>query len=112
MQQGEIWWADLSEPSGSGPSFRRPVLVIQGNPFNESRISTVVCIPLTSNLKWATAPGNILLKKMVTGLAKDSVANVSQIIALDKDDFTEKSGQVSQSYIKQIFHGLDVLFDR
>ena len=63
IRQGEAWWADLSEPSGSGPGFRRPILVIQGNPFNESKISTVVCIPLTSNLKWATAPGNVMLKK-------------------------------------------------
>ena len=80
IRQGEVWWADLSEPSGSGPGFRRPILVIQGNPFNESRISTVVCIPLTSNLKWATAPGNVMLTKRLTGLTKDSVANVSQIM--------------------------------
>ena len=63
IRQGEVWWADLSEPSGSGPGFRRPILVIQGNPFNESRIFSVVCMPLTSNLKWATAPGNVMLKK-------------------------------------------------
>jgi mRNA interferase MazF len=86
--------------------------VIQGNPFNESRISTVVCIPLTSNLKWATAPGNVLLKKRMTGLAKDSAANVSQIDALDKSVLTEKSGRISRSYVKQIFHGLDIVFCR
>ena len=112
IRQGEVWWADLSEPSGSGPGFRRPILVIQGNPFNESRISTVVCIPLTSNLKWATAPGNVMLTKRLTGLAKDSVANVSQIISLDKRDLTEKFGRVPGSYIKQIFHGLDIVFCR
>ena len=72
IRQGEVWWADLSEPSGSGPGIRRPILVIQGNPFNESRIFTVVCIPLTSNLKWATAPGNVMLKKRLTGLAERS----------------------------------------
>ena len=104
--------ADLSEPSGSGPGFRRPVLVIQGNPFNESRIATVVCIPLTSNLKWATTPGNILLKKRATGLAKDSVANVSQIVTLDKNVLTEKSGKIPGSYVKQIFHGLDIVLCR
>jgi mRNA interferase MazF len=112
IRQGEVWWADLSEPSGSGPGFRRPILVIQGNPFNESKISTVVCIPLTSNLKWGTAPGNVMLKKRLTGLAKDSVANVSQIISLDKSVLTEKCGRVPGSYINQIFHGLDIVFCR
>ena len=82
------------------------------NPFNESRISTVVCIPLTSNLKWATAPGNVMLKKKLTGLTKDSVANVSQIISLDKSVLTEKCGRVPGSYIKQIFQGLDIVFCR
>lgn len=112
IRQGDIWWADLAEPSGSGPGFRRPVLVIQGDALNASRIGTVVCIPLTSNLNWATAPGNVLLTKKKTGLTKDSVANVSQIIALDKEVLTEKNGRVSDSYIKQIFHGLDIIFGR
>jgi mRNA interferase MazF len=112
IRQGEVWWADLSEPSGSGPGFRRPILVIQGNPFNESKISTVVCIPLTSNLKWATAPGNVMLKKKLTGLTKDAVANVSQIISLDKIVLTEKCGRVPGSFIKQIFYGLDIVFCR
>ncbi len=112
IRQGEVWWADLPEPLGSGPGFRCPVLVIQGNSFNESRIATVVCIPLTSNLQWANAPGNVFLPKMITGLPKDSVANVSQIIALDKNVLTENIGKVSQSYIQQIFHGVDVVFDR
>ncbi len=112
IRQGDIWWADLPEPSGSGPGFRRPVLIIQGDALNASRIGTVVCIPLTSNLNWATAPGNVLLTKKKTGLAKDSVANVSQIIALDKSVLTEKNGRVSDSHIKQIFHGLDIIFGR
>ena len=112
IRQGEIWWADLSELLGSGPGFRRPIIVIQGNPFNESKISTVVCIPLTSNLKWAAAPGNIVLKKRVTGLAQDSVANVSQIVSLDKSILTERSGRVPDSSLKQIFHGLDIVFDK
>ena len=112
IRQGEVWWADLSDPLGSGPGFRRPILVIQGNPFNESKISTVVCIPLTSNLKWATAPGNILLKKSVTGLAKDSVANVSQIVSLDKSILTERCGRIPNSSLRQIFHGLDIVFNK
>jgi mRNA interferase MazF len=111
-RQGEVWWVDLSEPLGSGHSFRRPILVIQGNPLNESKISTVVCIPLTSNLKWATAPGNILLKKRVTGLTKDSVANVSQIVSLDKGIFTERCGRIPGSSLKQIFHGLGIVFNK
>ena len=112
IRQGDIWWADLPEPTGSGSGFRRPVLVVQGDSFNSSRIATVVCIPLTSNLNWATAPGNVLLKRKVTGLAKDSVANVSQIITLDKGVLTKKTGEVSNSTVKQIFHGLDILFNR
>ncbi len=84
----------MSEPSGFGPRFRCPTLVTQGNPFNKSKISTVACVPLTSNLKWTTAPGNILLKKRLTGLTKDSVVNVSQIIALDRSVLTERRGRV------------------
>src|SRR5450756_455675 len=84
IAQGEVWWADLPVPAGSGPGFRRPVVVVQGDSLNRSRVATVVCVPLTSNLRWADAPGNVLLVARATGLPKDSVANVSQIIALDK----------------------------
>lgn len=76
ISQGEVWWADLPAPVGSGPGFRRPVVVVQGEALNRSRISTVVCVPLTSNLRWADAPGNVLLSARATGLPKDSVANV------------------------------------
>lgn len=75
--QGEVWWADLPDPVGSGSGFRRPVLIVQGDALNRSRIATVVCVPLTSNLRWADAPGNVLLSARSTGLPKDSVANVS-----------------------------------
>ncbi len=68
VAQGDIWWADLPEPTGSGPGFRRPVVVVQGDAFNASRIATVVCVPLTSNLRWAAAPGNVLLSARLTGL--------------------------------------------
>ncbi len=84
IRQGEVWWDDLSEPSGPGPGFWRPILVIQGNPFNESRISTVVCIPLTSNLKRATAPGNVILKRRLTGLAKDSADSFGGWVCLEE----------------------------
>ena len=76
ITQGDVWWADLGEPAGSEPGFRRPVLVVQGDAFNRSRIATVVCVVLTSQLKWADAPGNVLLSARATGLPKDSVANV------------------------------------
>lgn len=75
--QGEVWWADLGDPTGSAPGFRRPVAVVQGESFNRSRIATVVCVPLTSNLKWADAPGNVELSTAESGLPKRSVANVS-----------------------------------
>ena len=75
ISQGEVWWADIPPPTGSGPGFRRPVVVVQGDALNRSRIATVVCVPLTSNLKWALAAGNLRLSARVTGLLKDSVAN-------------------------------------
>src|SRR5450755_846889 len=96
ISQGEVWWADLPAPSGSGPGFRRPVVVVQGDAINRSRIATVVCVPLTSNLKWADAPGNVFLTARATGLPKDSVANVSQIVTLDRDLFTELVTKLSR----------------
>jgi mRNA interferase MazF len=84
ISQGEVWWAELPDPTGSAPGFRRPVVVVQGDALNRSRIATVVCVPLTSNLKWADAPGNVLLSARATGLSKESVANVSQIVVVDK----------------------------
>ena len=93
ITQGDIWWADLAEPAGAEPGYRRPVVVVQSNAFNRSRIATAVCVPLTSNLKWSDAPGNVLLPARSTGLAKDSVANVSQIITLNKAILTQRSRQ-------------------
>ncbi len=84
VSQGEVWWADLPEPAGSAPGFRRPVVIVQGDHLNRSRIATVVCVPLTSNLTWARAPGNVLLAANAAGLRKDAVANASQIIAVDR----------------------------
>lgn len=110
--QGEIWWADLGEPVGSEPGFRRPVLVVQCNAFNHSRIATIVCVPLTSNLKWAEAPGNLLLKADDTGLPKDSVANVSQIVTLDRSALTELTGRLSDRHLSLILSGIDLLLGR
>jgi mRNA interferase MazF len=112
VAQGDIWWADVPEPTGSGPGFRRPVVVVQGNPLNRSRIATVVCVPLTSNIVWASAPGNVLLVGKMTGLPKDSVANVSQIIALDRSLLTGRVGRLGSKQLAQILHGIDVVLGR
>ena len=112
VYQGELWWADMSEPVGSGPGFRRPVLVVQGDSVNRSRISTVVCVPLTSNLEWAEAPGNVKLPTTVTGLPKDSVANVSQIVAVDRKVLTDRVGKLPQNVVKLVMSGIDIILGR
>ena len=112
ISQGEVWWADLPAPTGSGPGFRRPVVVVQGDALNRSRLATVICVPLTSNLRWADAPGNALLTARATGLPKDSVANVSQIIALDKSVRTEPVGKLSRARVDLLLAGIDVMLGR
>jgi mRNA interferase MazF len=94
------------------PGLRRPVLVVQGDGLNFSRIATVVCVPLTSNLRWAEAPGNTLLKARVAGLPKDSVANASQIIALDRQLLTERAGRVTRARLDEVLAGIDVILGR
>ncbi|MGD0652839.1 MAG: type II toxin-antitoxin system PemK/MazF family toxin [Thermoguttaceae bacterium] len=112
ISRGDVWWADLSEPTGSGPGFRRPVVVVQGDALNRSRIATVVCVPLTSNLKWADAPGNVRLAPRFTGLSKESVANVSQIITLDKSLLAEHVGKLPQAKLGLILSGIDLVLGR
>jgi mRNA interferase MazF len=112
IAQGDVWWAELGEPTGSGPGFRRPVVVVQGNGLNRSRLATVVCVPLTSNLAWADAPGNVLLRAKSTGLTKDSVANVSSIVTLDRSVLTDHVGRLSAKPMVQILHGIDVILGR
>lgn len=112
VAQGDVWWADLAEPAGSGAGFRRPIVVVQGNALNRSRIATVVCVPLTSNTVWAGAPGNVLLSSRTTGLPKDLVANVSQIIAVDRSLLTERVGRLGSKPRAQILHGIDVVLGR
>ena len=109
---GEIWWADLSEPIGSEAGYRRPVVVVQGDPFNKSRIATVVVVPLTSNLQWAEAPGNVLLSAEITGLSKESVANVSQILTVDRRTLIERVSKLPQSKMELVYAGIGVVFDR
>ena len=106
VERGQIWWADLGEPSGSGPGFRRPILVVQSDAFNRSRLRTVVGVVLTSNLRLVEAPGNVLVPGKTSGLAKDSVANVSQIITIDREFLAEPAGRVRGQLLKDVENGL------
>ena len=112
IAQGDVWWADLRAPAGSGPGFRRPVVVVQGDSFNRSRIATVVCVPLTSNLHWAEAPGNVLLPARATKLSKDSVANVSQLVTLDRSVLGEHVAKLSRRRVEMILSGIEVVLGR
>jgi mRNA interferase MazF len=112
ITQGDVCWADLPRPTGSGPGFRRPVLVVQGDAFNRSRIATAVVVPLTSNLRLAAAPGNVTLRARATGLPKDSVANVSQLIAVDRQLLTERVGQLPRGLLDLVLSGVELVLGR
>ena len=112
VAQGEIWWADLGEPVGSAPGFRRPVLVVQCDAFNRSRIGTIVCVALTSQLKWAGAPGNVMLKAESTGLERDSVVNVSQVMTLDRELLIERAGRLPERKLDQVLSGIGIVIGR
>ncbi len=112
VARGEVWWADLPRPSGSEPGLRRPVVVVQGDAFNRSRISTVVCVALTSTLRLADAPGNVRLSARQTGLPKQSVADVSQLVTLGKASLTERAGRLPDSRVRAVLSGIDVVLGR
>jgi mRNA interferase MazF len=112
INQGDIVWAELPNPTGSGPGFRRPVVIVQGNSFNASRLATVVVIPLTSNLRWASAPGNVVLGAVRAGLPRDSVANVSQIIAIDRSVLADRIGRLDDDQLSAILSGVDLMLGR
>jgi mRNA interferase MazF len=112
IAQGEVWWADLGDPAGSEPGYRRPVVVVQGDAFNASSLQTVVCVVLTSNTRWAEAPGNVLLAARGTGLSKTSVANVSQLVTLDRAALTERAGRLSPSHLELVLAGIDIVLGR
>ena len=112
ISQGDVFWAPLPDPTGSGPGLRRPAVIAQGNAFNESRLATVVVVPLTSNLRWAAAPGNVLLAGDRTGLPKDSVANVSQIVAVDRGVLSERVGHLSDEELARILAGIELMLER
>ena len=106
MQRGDIWWASLPEPTGAGPGYRRPVLVVQADDFNRSQINTVVVAVLTSNLALAQAPGNVLAKARRTGLPRDSVINVSQLLTVDKRLLSEKVRALDSATMDEVDDGL------
>ena len=106
VERGQVWWAHLDEPRGSKPGFRRPLLVVQDDAFNRSRIRTVIAVVLTSNLRLLEAPGNVLLPARASGLPKDSVANVSQVITLDRDVLAEPAGRIRGQTLKDVENGL------
>jgi mRNA interferase MazF len=107
----EIWWADLEEPRGSEPGYRRPVLVVQADAFNRSELKTVAAVVLTSNTRLLDAPGNVLRPAKSTSLEKDSVANVTQIVTLDEDCLTEKVRRISSSLMARVDAGLKLVLD-
>jgi mRNA interferase MazF len=112
IQQGDVWWADLSDPVGSTPGYRLPVVVVQGNQLNASRLNTIICIPLTGNVRWAEVPTSLLLKAASTGLDRDSVALTTQIISPDRSQFLEWVGRISERQLKALLAKLDVALGR
>lgn len=109
MTRGEIWWASLPEPAGSGPGFRRPVLIVQSNPFNQSRISTIIVAVITSNLALSDAPGNIRLSKAASGLSKISVINVSQVMTIDRKLLTSRVAALPARTMRSVDESLKLV---
>jgi mRNA interferase MazF len=106
MERGGKWWAILPPPSASGPGFRRPLLIVQSDDFNRSRISTAIAVVITSNLKLSKAPGNVSLSRKNSGLPKKSVANVSQIVTVDKSFLTQKAGRLNPELMNEVDAGI------
>jgi mRNA interferase MazF len=111
IERGSIWWADLGEPRGSEPGYRRPLLVIQADAFNRSRIQTVIAAVLTTNLRLVDAPGNVLMPATTSGLRRDSVTNVSQLITVNKEDLQERSGQMDAETMRRVNAGLRLVLE-
>jgi len=109
VKRGEIWWADLPAPSGSEPGFRRPVLILQSDDFNRSRINTVVAAAITSNTQLARAPGNVLLSRRSANLVRESVVNVSQIITLDRTFLSERVGRLAPAKLREVEEGVRLI---
>jgi mRNA interferase MazF len=111
IRQGDIYWIDLDEPGGSEPGYRHPRIVVQNNLFNHSRINTVLVCPLTSNLKRADSPGNVLLSKREANLPKPSVVNVSQIFTVDKSQLGDYIGTLTSERLRQVLDGIKLLLE-
>jgi mRNA interferase MazF len=111
VQRREVWWADLDEPRGSEPGFRRPVLIVQADAFNRSRLRTVLCVILTSNTRLVDAPGNVLVRQGDSGLPRDSVANVTQVVTLDQDFLSKKVRRIPPRTMAKIDAGLRLVLD-
>ena len=109
VKRGEIWWAELSAPSGSEPGFSRPILIVQSDAFNRSKINTVIGAVLTSNLRLAEAPGNVKLAKSISKLKKESLVNVSQLITVDKSFLTERVSRISVAKQHEVDEGLKLV---
>lgn len=111
MYRGEIWWANLPDPAGSEPGYRRPILIIQDDTFNQSRIGTVIVAVITSNTRLAKAPGNVLLPREASSLLRDSVVNVSQILTIDKTFLAESVGALPAYLQEEVDEGLQTILN-
>jgi mRNA interferase MazF len=112
IEQGDIFWADLGEPIGSAPGYWRPFLIVQCQAFNKMNINTVVGVVITSQIKLANAPGNVLLSPAMTGLDRESVANISQVITVDQRSLGEHIGRVTRQKLSQVLDGIELLLGR
>ncbi len=111
VQRSEVWWAELVDPRGSEPEFRRPLVIVQADSFNRSRLRTVIAVVLSSNMRLLDAPGNVLLPSNDTGLPKDSTAVVTQMITLDQDYLTECAGSIPPRLMARVNAGLKLVLD-
>jgi mRNA interferase MazF len=111
IERGAVWWAELAEPRGSEPGYRRPLVVVQADAFNRSRIKTVIGVILTSNLRLLDAPGNVLVPAARSGLPRDSVANVSQVVTLDRAFLSDPAGKLDPKLLRQVDQGLRLVLD-
>lgn len=111
IDRGEIWWSDLGEPNGSGPGYRRPVLVVQGDTFNRSMIATVVVATMTSNVRLSDVPGNVFVARGRTGMPKDSVANLSQLFTVDRGTLENRIGRLTTRQMQHVDRALRLVLD-
>jgi mRNA interferase MazF len=109
VERGEIWWADLGTPDGSSPGFRRPLLVVQSDAFNRSLIATTIAVVISSNLRLVDAPGNVFMPAKDSGLPKDAVANVSQVVTIDKTTLSERVSRLPSRYLRAVTEGLKLV---